>query len=315
MDVCVNSKGSLLYELEHGKNIVYIKRDDLIPFSFGGNKARKAQHFFYEIDKGNYDCVVTYGSSSSNHCRIVANMCIERRMECYIIEPEESSYETFNTKMIRLFGASLTTVSVEAVHDTIESKIQELKRKGKKPYFIPGGGHGVLGTQAYVECYDEIKGWEQEHNVFFDYIFLASGTGATQAGLICGQLMHGDNRTIVGISVARRNPYGRKVVLDSVHEYFCEKNLNIGEKDIQENTIFSDDYIGDGYGATTPEIDNVIRENLLLHGIPMDHTYVGKAYAGMKLFLNKSRIDGKKVLFVHTGGTPLFFDDLVRIGM
>ena len=50
-----------IYKLK--KNI-YIKREDLIPFSFGGNKARKAELFFREIDAGQYDCVVTYGSSS-----------------------------------------------------------------------------------------------------------------------------------------------------------------------------------------------------------------------------------------------------------
>ena len=49
-------------------NNLYMKREDMIPYSFGGNKARKGFLFFEEIDKGNYDCVVTYGSSHSNHC-------------------------------------------------------------------------------------------------------------------------------------------------------------------------------------------------------------------------------------------------------
>lgn len=30
-------------------NIIYIKRDDLIPISFGGNKARKAINFFARL--------------------------------------------------------------------------------------------------------------------------------------------------------------------------------------------------------------------------------------------------------------------------
>ena len=51
---------------DSNKNNIYIKRDDLIPISFGGNKARKAMNFFKEIDQGGFDCVVTYGSGSSN---------------------------------------------------------------------------------------------------------------------------------------------------------------------------------------------------------------------------------------------------------
>ena len=56
---------------------------------FGGNKARKAVNFFKEIDNGDFDTVVTYGSSSSNHCRVISNMATVRNIPCYIISPEE----------------------------------------------------------------------------------------------------------------------------------------------------------------------------------------------------------------------------------
>ena len=75
--------------IQQVKENLYIKREDLIPYSFGGNKARKGLLFFKEIDKGGYDCVVTYGSSHSNHCRIIANMAAARKMKCYLISPRE----------------------------------------------------------------------------------------------------------------------------------------------------------------------------------------------------------------------------------
>lgn len=34
-----------------GKNDVYVKREDLIPYSFGGNKARKAMFFSMKLMK------------------------------------------------------------------------------------------------------------------------------------------------------------------------------------------------------------------------------------------------------------------------
>ena len=43
------------------------------------------------------------------------------------------------------------------VHDTIERLLATLKEEGKKPYFIAGGGHGNLGTQAYVDCYKAVS--------------------------------------------------------------------------------------------------------------------------------------------------------------
>ena len=74
----------------YGENQYYIKREDLIPFSFGGNKARKAAEFYKEIKACGADIVVTYGSNSSNHCRIIANMAAALGIACHIISPEEN---------------------------------------------------------------------------------------------------------------------------------------------------------------------------------------------------------------------------------
>lgn len=297
---------------ETSGNTLFMKREDLIPFSFGGNKARKAEYFFKEIDEGGYDCVVTYGSSSSNHCRIVSNLAAGRNLPCHIIGPEEASEPTFNSLMMELFGAEITVVPVSRVHDTIERKLAELAAAGFKPYFIAGGGHGNLGTQAYVACYREIEAYEQENGIRFDYVFFASGTGTTQAGLVCGSLMAGDDRRIVGISIARKNPRGRQVVLDSIHEYLEEKHLSFPEQRIEDATVFVDDYTGSGYGKDNPEIAKTIDDVLVKYGIPLDPTYTGKAFFGMEQYLRRERVTGKNILFLHTGGTPLFFDGLQK---
>lgn len=288
---------------EYG-NELYVKRDDLLPFSFGGNKARKAELFFDEIDKGKYDCIVTYGSSSSNHCRVVSNMACSRKLPCYIISPEEASDSTYNSQMMKMFDADVQIVPVDKVHETIEKVVGYLKEKGFRPYFIPGGGHGNIGTQAYVNCYEEIKEYEKTENICFDYIFQASGTGTTQAGLVCGQIMNRDKRLIVGISIARKNPRGREIVLESIREYLGDK------EDIDKNVIFTDKYIGKGYGDSNTDetIDYVLRQ----YGLPLDSIYTGKAFCGMKQYLEENAVRDKKVLFIHTGGTPLFFDYLKR---
>lgn len=293
-------------------NNIYIKRDDLIPLSFGGNKARKAINFYNEIDTFGYDSVITYGSSSSNHCRIISNMAASRGLPCYIISPIENNHETYNSKMMKLFGANIKNVPIEKVHDTIENQLQELTKEGKKPYFIPGGGHGNLGTKAYVDCYEEIKKYELENNIFFDYIFLASGTGTTQAGLICGEIINNDKREIIGISIARENPRGRNIVIDSVSEYLKEKDFSIDYDTIDKKTIFIDTYTKSGYGKTDEDIKRTIHKILINYGIPLDPTYTGKAFNGMTEYLKDKKIKNKNILFIHTGGTPLFFDFLSK---
>lgn len=291
-------------------NSFYMKREDLLPVSFGGNKVRKALLFFQDFKKENADCIVTYGASSSNHCRIIANIAAANKIPCYIISPTESSYPTANKRLVELFGALIIECSVADVKDTINNQVNKLKADGYRPYFIQGGGHGNIGTQAYVDVYKEVLGYEKSSGIHFDYIFHASGTGTTQAGLICGMHLHQDKRMIVGISNARKNPYGGKVVADSIKEYAKGKNID----PINMNEIlFIDDYVLEGYGSYNEKVIRTIKEVLVNDGIPLDTTYTGKAYWGMKEYIKKNNIKNKKILFIHTGGTPLFFDKLEEL--
>jgi D-cysteine desulfhydrase len=289
------------------KNAFYIKRDDLFPISFGGNKARKATLFFKEQEKLGCDSIVTYGSSSSNHCRVIANIAASKNLPCYIITPNETIKNSFNSQMVNLYGAEVINCPVSEVKETINRCLSQLEAKGFKPYFIQGGGHGDLGTKAYVDAYNEIRGQEKELGIFFDYIFHTSGTGTTQAGLVCGQVLNKDTKQVIGISNARKNPYGGQVVLDSVNSYMA----SISEKQVSADVInFIDDYVLDGYGSYNDEILQILKEVLINDGIPLDTTYTAKGFWGMKKYVKKNQISGKNILFIHTGGTPLFFDDL-----
>ena len=297
----------------HGSEL-FCKREDLLPYSFGGNKARKAALFFQQIDTGDYNCVVSYGSGSSNHCRVVSNLCAARGMECILVSPLEAFAQTNNLRLTELFGARRITVPVQQVHDTIETTLQSLRDAGKRPYFIPGGGHGNLGTQAYVDCFREILQWEREQGCSFDEIYFASGTGTTQAGLICGKLMSGSGVSIRGVSIARQNPRGREVVLQSVRDYLASEHISAGESAIQNATVFLDNYTGAGYGSSSRAILETMRTAMIRWGLPLDVTYTAKAFYGMEQELLSRRDAGTRVLFLHTGGHPLFFDDLQKIG-
>jgi len=288
-------------------NNFYMKRDDFIPISFGGNKARKAILFFKEVKKEAADCIVTYGSSTSNHCRIISNVAAAQNIPCYIVSPDEVLKPSFNYDLINLFNAQIIYCSVDKVKETLHNLINNLKKNGYKPYFIQGGGHGNIGTQAYVSAFKEILDYEKKTGINFDYIFHASGTGTTQAGLICGKIINRDNKEVIGISIARKNPYGKKVIMDSVNSYLNR----IGMFGINEDNInFIDNYVLDGYGSYNKSILNTIKKVLVNDGIPLDSTYTGKAYWGMTEYIIRKSISNKNILFIHTGGTPLFFNNL-----
>ena len=313
-------------------NEIYIKRDDFIPFSFGGNKARKAAYFYQEIQELHPDVVMTYGSEASNHCRIIANLAASLGIPCHIIsaggeESKNGAFPLFNRRMVMQFGATVETVPVEQVHDTIERRMQAFRDAGKIPYFIPGGGHGNAGTQSYVDAFYEIRRQEESMGLQFSHIFHASGTGSTQAGLVCGKELSGSPDRIIGISIARTCPRGRDVVRESILEYYRMLGGFAGEEHFawmdkvmhpsakapetlfrEEDLVFEDGYRLGGYGKTTEEERKCLERVMAQDGIPMDTTYVGKAFYGMLEYLRAHDIRGEKLLFIHTGGTPLWFD-------
>lgn len=67
-----------------------------------------------------------------------------------------------------------------------------------------------------------------------------------------------------------------------------------------------------GYGIYDQEVLGVSRHMLEENGIPLDPIYTAKAFLGMLKLLEDRNVHGENVLFVHTGGLPLFFDSIRR---
>lgn len=301
-----------LMNYNDNKNIFYIKRDDLLPFSFGGNKVRISQKYFEDMQKKGYDCIIAYGNNRSNLCRVIANLSKAKGLPCYVIssaDDSEECYETNNSIIVKMMGANVINCLKSNVSETVLRVIEECKFKGLKPYYIYGDiygkGNEKVAVQAYVDAYNEIKQFQSSNNISFDYIFHASGTGITQSGLICGSFLHKGHSKIVGISVARSAETGKEIIKNNVLQYIGNKSI-----DINKLILFEDKYISGGYGKYNYEIDSTIKDVLMNDGIPLDPVYTGKAFWGMKQYLEEKSIENKKILFVHTGGLPLFFDQL-----
>lgn len=309
-----NNYQTPIYLMNHtdNKNNFYIKRDDLLPFSFGGNKVRIAQKYFEDMEMKGYNCIIAYGNSRSNLCRVIANMSKSKDIPCYVVSPADDSgerCETNNSIIVKIMGANVINCLKTNVSQTVLKVIEECKKKGLKPYYIYGDiygkGNEKVAIQAYIDAYNEIKEFENNNNISFDYIFHASGTGMTQSGLICGSILHRDRCKIVGISVARNADMGKLIIKNNVLKYINGKNI-----DNNKLILFEDKYIIGGYGKYNDEIMDTVREVLISDGVPLDFTYTGKAFWGMKQYLAEKSVENKNILFIHTGGLPLFFEQL-----
>lgn len=296
-----------------GNNQFYIKRDDLLPQYYGGNKVRIAQTYYRDMLDKQCDCLVAYGSPNSNMCRVIALLCAEKNIPCYIIYGINEGQESIvgiNDIIVQRTGADITLCSKADVKKTVEAVMQRASSRGCSPYYMfgnsSGRGNEKAGIEGYVACYDEIKDYTAHSNIDFDYIFVTSGTGITQAGLIAGRILRGGKEKIVGVSVARDKQQQEEHISYCLYQYFADTDID--SKNLVE---VYDGVLQGGYGMTSLGNKEFIWDFSKYNSLPLDHTYVGKGMFGMMRYLEEQRIIDKNVLFIHTGATPLFYEDLL----
>jgi D-cysteine desulfhydrase len=297
-------------------NSFYIKRDDLLPFSCGGNKVRIAYEFLADMKAKGGNCLIMYGNSRSNLCRVLASACYKEDIPCMMIcsdDPDGAHRRTGNSVLVDLLGSEIIYCAKSAIAPAVDEAFRRAASRGLVPYYIYGNRLGIgnegCAARAYAKAYDEICAQEETMGIRFDYIFHASGTGATQSGLVCGHLVRGDERTIVGISVSRDKERGTGIIKNGVTEWFRDEGLVL-PPNFEDEIVLSDDYLAGGYGAYNEEILNTIRTEWQRDSICLDPTYTGKAFTGMLSYVQDHNIHDKNILFIHTGGTPLFYDAL-----
>lgn len=275
---------------------IRVFRDDLYPFLGGGNKGRKMNIVSNEILSNGYDSVVTTGGIQSNHCRVTALACAQNGWKCRLIlhGSEQGFYNhKGNALIMRMCGADAQFVKPQDIGIAMDKAIEELKNEGYSPYYLYGGGHNKAGVEAYMEAVNELHE-ELGQNNQPDHIFLASGTGSTQAGILLGLEKVGWNNTKVhGISVARKNIRGIEGVLEATH--FINPKFNTSK------ILFYDDFLFGGYGQYNGELEKFTYDVAEKTGIILDTTYTGKAFYGMMELIRKNNLKGN-ILFWHTGG-------------
>lgn len=296
-------------DTDENGNTFFLKREDMLPYSFGGNKVRIGLEYLRDMRARGCDHLVAYGNARSNLCRVLSNLCAGEGLPITIISPADDDgqrREAYNEKLCRAFGAQIVPCLKTGVAETVDAVMEGIRQKGQKPYYIYGDrfgkGNEAVPTAAYVPVYDEIR-----RQGDFDVIALACGTGMTLAGLLCGKKLRGGCERIIGISVARDADNARAHTLSYANAWLDGKEI-LKAEDVEICGDFRRVY-GD-YGE---DVENTIREMMRTHGVPMDGTYVGKAYHGLRELARREGWQDRKVLFIHTGGTPLFFDAADRI--
>ncbi len=292
---------------------VYIKRDDLLGLAGGGSKTRKLEFLVAEALNQNADTLITCGAVQSNHCRLTLAAARKEGLNCQLVLQERvpGSYDKRaggNNFLYELLGAEkikVVTAKENPAH-TMQQLADELAEKGRKAYIIPVGGSTPLGACGYVACAQELLSQIFELGLSIDHLVVASGSGGTHSGLVCGLFAAHSNINVEGINVSRNKQEQEELV----GELVCRtaEFLELPQDIPKERIRCHDNYVGPGYSLPTAQMAEAVRILARTEGILVDPIYTGKALAGL-IDLSRKGVfkQTENVMFVHTGGTPALY--------
>jgi D-cysteine desulfhydrase len=292
---------------------VWIKRDDLLGLSPGGNKTRKLEFLVADALARGADTLITCGAPQSNHCRITLAAAVKEGLQCRFVIEERvpDSYRddaSGNHFLFRLYGVEAITV-VPAGTDmaaAMQREADTLAARGRKGYVVPGGGSNALGGLGYVACAQELQQQCFELGLHFDRVVVGSGSSGTHGGLLAGFLGNRIATPILGIGVSRDPPQQVPLVHQEA-QAVCDL-LGVDLQVPRDAVRCVGGYWQPKYSLPNARMVEAVQMMARSEAILLDPVYTGKVVAGLIGLAREGDLSaGQRVLFIHTGGMPSVF--------
>ena len=284
---------------------LWIKRDDVTGPIYGGNKPRKLELLLGAAVARGRRRVLTFGAIGTHH-GLATTVCARAAgldTTLVLVPQPVTPHVQHCLRLLHACGAELHLAS--GVADVVRQALGILARgwlRSDPPEIIPTGGSSVLGALGYVnaglELAEQVRGGLLPEPAA---IFVPLGSGGTVAGLLAGLRAGGLASRVVAVLVtdilppsagrllrmaraclARLDPAARRIVITA------------GDLAIERR------FIGDAYGASTPEAEAAIRLAQQHEGIALEPTYTAKCLAALLHQGTTPELRGRPLLFWNT---------------
>ena len=291
---------NLLMVLGGGPRL-HIKRDDVIPFGFGGNKVRKLALVAARAVAEGADTLITAGGVQSNHARATAAAAAKLGLRAVLVAngtaPERL---TANALLDNLLGAEMVYVPSRLDRMPMIIELTErLRAEGRRPFAIPIGASTPLGALGFALAVAELV----DQMPAPDVIVHSTSSGGTQAGLVAGCRLLGLHTRVLGISADEPSAslQGQvRAIISGIADL-----LDLDPERLSRGTAVEvdDRFVGDGYGIPTEASREAIELAARTEAIFLDPTYTAKAMAGLIAYVRRQKFkEHQNVVFWHTGG-------------
>jgi 1-aminocyclopropane-1-carboxylate deaminase/D-cysteine desulfhydrase-like pyridoxal-dependent ACC family enzyme len=289
---------------------VWIKREDLLPLAFGGNKLRNLEFLVGAALADGADTLITSGRRWSNHCRLTAAAGARAGLAVHLVltgPPPAAGEEGPNQRLDELLGATIHVTRTDDRAEraaTVERVAADVRASGGRPFVVGVGGTGPVGTAGQVLAGLELADQLAAAGIGEASVVLPSATGGTHAGVLVGlTLAAPPRRHVLGIAVAAPSTELRPTILGLLDGLAPLAGVTVDG----DRVVLEDDQLGDGYGRPTAAADEATRLLARTEGILVDPIYTAKALAGLVARLRDGRLGGP-VVFWHAGGGPGLFE-------
>lgn len=301
-----------LSEALGGRAELWIKREDLGPLAFSGNKLRNLEFLLGAAIAEGANTIITSGRRWSNHCRLTAAAGARLGLRVEIVVSGPRVEHSANLGLIELLGATVhqATGDDRAEREALVEAVAAAETAaGRHVHVIPVGGSDATGAWGQVLGALEVDAQALAHGFVPGTIVLPSATGGTQAGLIVGASIAGERAgrpptRIVGVAVA----HPEEQLRPHVEELVCELATLAGTTAPVDAIAILSSQLGAGYGIPSPASDEATRLLARSEGVLVDPVYTAKGLAGLIELVRSGQLDGQRAIFWHGGGLPALFE-------
>jgi 1-aminocyclopropane-1-carboxylate deaminase/D-cysteine desulfhydrase-like pyridoxal-dependent ACC family enzyme len=301
-----------------GRVELWIKREDVGPIPFSGNKLRNLEFGLAEAVAGWSDTIITSGRRWSNHCRLTAVAGTRLGLDVHLVLGGPPVASSPNVDLIERFGGTVhwaATADREEREQLVQQVWADLDHKGRRTTVVPVGGSGATGAWGQVLAAIEVAGQAAEAGFRPDAIVVPSASGGTQAGLIFGSAIAAENglygsaqppTRVLGMAVGRPADELRPIIEGLLGDLVELSGIRRPDASIE----LDPSALGEGYGRPSDAAAEAAALLAKAEGILVDPVYTAKALAGLIAQVRAGELDGQQVVFWHGGGLPAIFEDL-----
>ena len=265
-------------------------RADQIHNLASGNKIYKLKPIIEYAKANNFKKILSFGGAYSNHIHALALMAQRHNIESIALIRGEAKYaENPTLSDAQNAGMVLEFVSREEYKQRKDRDyLAQLQSRFPQALIIPEGGSSQLAIKG---CAQMAKDINKSSNKDFksDILAIASGTGATAAGLVCGLA---EDQSLIAYSVLKDESLKSRI-----DDFISAEESSNHHKYVIQNADFG------GYAKFDKLLLDFILSWLEQTGILLDPIYTGKMCRRVIQQIEVGEFDqGQSITLIHSGG-------------